>query len=350
MRARLLIHENWREKNKAPSGHLHTKKRMNAAIDRFLQMLVPRQTHRQLAPSPAVRLSWPDFAALVRAGDLIFYDGAAPTHTPPANTKQLARSRLARLLSSLIELLPCAPFALACCASLGDSALERGEDELCGAANKPHDRPVMPYEWCDWSTAALVVRVDGPNVVILATERSFDTMTLRDLATAPQSCFDSRLFAVRHLVISEEAKLMAAPEQLTASKATAAVAPVPMTMGASAQNDSTTARWRINIAERIGVFAKTVAQRAARLARATDKSQSNTPAHVRREEAIALAAMRRSSAFGALYALYIAHVFRSEPRIVDAAQVLQLSGVALSQRIADAYAFTDARCFSLEAP
>lgn len=324
---------------------------MNAAIDRFLQMLSPSWlSRRHLPPSPAVQLTEAEFAALVRAGDLIFYDGGgAPTHTPVADTRRLSRTHLARFLASLIELLPCAPFALVCCAEIGDSEIDRGEDELGGAPNKPHNRPVVPHEWCDWSSAALVVRVDGPNVVLLATERSFDAVTLRELVTAPesvQSSGASQLFAVRHLVISEEANLMGAPEHLAPQHpvvlSSAQTKAGAQRANAALQSDATTARWRVNIAERIGSFSKTVAQRAALIARG-----DRAPSKVRRDEALALAAMRRSGAFGSLYALYIAHVFRSEPRIVDAPQILQLSGGALSQRMADAYEFTDARCFRL---
>jgi hypothetical protein len=340
---------------------------MNAVLASITMQLQPLLRHRLVAPAPVVCMTDAELAALVRVGDLLLYDGAEQSGvaTRAGGESMRAHCDLARLLAALLALLPCFPFALALADkhTLDELGIEDGNG---GVPQRPAERPIALCDWGEWRSAALVLRVDATgSLTLLSSEHSLTPISFTELVSANVG-FDRRLFAVRHLVINDEALLLSnvgsqpgvrvgtidgVASALSvsggqsgsggggaANAAAAAAKPIEQQM-------NQTARWRAALGELVSKFATRVANFSTRLA--ASKQTGAAVELTGGAEAVVVESMKRSSAFGALYALYNARVFSCEPRLADAASLLQSSGAMLRHNIADAYTFTDARCIRL---
>ncbi len=284
----------------------------------------------------------------MRTGDILLFTDSAWLEN---NAEPHVRSQYhcARWLARLLSRLPCSAAAVFTSAYQIDDV---EDDQRC--TPRSSQRAVLPQEWLDWQHAALIVCLSEdstaapekskPCVFVPNADGNFVLRTLREFVT--RCAGRSRtFFAIRHLIINQEAELHGAH---AVDSTNTRLVPIrrahlrdkivdchkQMFHDAACTPDPRM-MYKCSIRVLTSHQAGNVALNAA-------AANAKADSEVKRD---LLTLMRSSISFATLYTLYAAQVVRIEPRVIDAAQLLQQDERVLKHHLANDYHFTDERLF-----
>lgn len=296
-----------------------------------IQRTPTRATASATSPYEDIELS-------VRTGDILLFndDSRLPD--------QCHMQRCAAYFTRILAALPCTMYAAESAAADSDDDIE----ERYGTPRAQY-RPVLHAEWLDWQHAVLIVCMSAPGgseesavpFVFFAniTTGVFDLLPLRDFVQRT-AAGRRTTFALRHLIINEETQ--------------------------TGQNFGNHRRLfsqrRAYLRDAICKFQQEVYQLSktvvdtqrvyaafgAALFPETRPALPNLKPDSKRDP---LLLMRGSTAYTTLRTLYEAQVINVEPRVIDAAQLMQeRNAAALRHHLKPDYHFTDERLFIVDPP
>jgi len=293
-----------------------------------------------------------DLERSVRSGDMLLFDDPRLDALGPA---EAVRRRRAAALVRALTVCPCAAYDALALDEQFDAELERYDTQ------RASQRPPLASEWLQWNHAALIVCMDvkrpggGRGVVVddgaesaltepyvfvpawsTGGDPARDTFVLKPLREFLASGVRGARYALRHLLLVDEGT-------------------------GGTDNRRMMSQRRANLRNRIVDFQRRVFEAATKrpdpqrmdrcVVRALTTTESFDVERVRADAARAerdvLLLMRASSAYLVLQTLFSAQVTRIEPRVIDAARLVQ-SHDALQEHLAAAYQFSDARIFTYE--
>lgn len=274
----------------------------------------------------------------LRTGDMLLFNEDARL----PDTSTFSARRCAAFLSRILSVLPCMAYP-----SANWPAPNSDDDQY--STPRPAHRPVQHSQWLDWQHSALIICLPTQNAqgVPHETDREpcvffnniatgvFDLLPLREFLQRVAGS-NRTTFAVRHLIVHDEAQL---PNHIIAHRK------VVSQRRAYIHQHMYDFQHSIH-QESLAPQVASLQQVTARIVngdRLPPDFQSANDAATKRD---LLLLLRGSMSFTTLYTLYTAQVLRVEPRMVDAAALVQERNATLLQnQMAADYHFTAERLF-----
>lgn len=299
----------------------------------WIQRSPARATASATSPYEDIELS-------VRTGDILLFNDDSRL---PDNCHM---QRCAAYFTRLLAALPCTMYAAESTDSGGDDS---SVEELYGTPRAQH-RAVLHTEWLDWQHAVLIVCMSAPGVseenavpfVFFANLATgvFDLLPLRDFVQRVAAGRRTS-FALRHLIISEETQ---GGHQNFVNHRRLFSQRRAYLRDAICKFQQDVYQWSKSSADTQRVY-------AAFGAALFPDVRPVLPALKADAKRDLLLLMRGSTAYTTLRTLYEAQVINVEPRVIDAAQLMQeRNAPALRQHLKADYHFTDEQLFIVDPP